>query len=117
MSMRPLPPVIASDVQLFLAFDYGEKRTGVASGNRLTRSATPLGTIAAQGDAKWPQIAQYLKDWSPQAVVIGVPRHPDGADHENTLAAQKFGRQIAGRFAVTVFETDERYTPPPKRIA
>ncbi|MDP4993638.1 MAG: Holliday junction resolvase RuvX, partial [Burkholderiaceae bacterium] len=57
-----------------------------------------------------PQIAQYLKDWSPQAVVIGVPRHPDGADHENTLAAQKFGRQIAGRFAVTVFETDERYT-------
>ena len=43
MSMRPLPPVIASDVQLFLAFDYGEKRTGVASGNRLTRSATPLG--------------------------------------------------------------------------
>jgi putative holliday junction resolvase len=110
MSMRPLPPVIASDVQLFLAFDYGEKRTGVASGNRLTRSATPLGTIAAQGGAKWPQIAQYLKDWSPQAVVIGVPRHPDGADHENTLAAQKFGRQIAGRFAVTVFETDERYT-------
>ena len=71
MSMRPLPPVIASDVQLFLAFDYGEKRTGVASGNRLTLSATPFGTIAAQGDAKWPQIAQYLKDWSPQAVVIG----------------------------------------------
>ena len=52
MTTQPMPPQLASDVQLFLAFDYGEKRTGVASGNRLTRSATPLGTIAVQGDAK-----------------------------------------------------------------
>jgi putative Holliday junction resolvase len=110
MTTPPMPPQLASDLQLFLAFDFGEKRTGVASGNRLTRSATPLGTIAAQGDAKWSRISAYIAEWQPQALVIGVPRHPDGAPHQNTLAAQRFGRQLQGRFNLPVFETDERYT-------
>jgi len=110
MAALSLSPQLASDVELFLAFDYGEKRTGVASGNRLTLSATPLGTIAAQGDAKWQQIGRYIADWQPQALVIGVPRHPDGQPHQNTVAAQRFGRQLSGRFNLPVFETDERYT-------
>jgi putative holliday junction resolvase len=96
--------------QQFLAFDYGEKRTGVAVGNRLTQTATPQATIAAVGDARWQAVATLVREWQPNAVVIGVPFHPDGAPHENTARAQKFARQVHGRFGVPVFEVDERYT-------
>jgi len=96
--------------QSFLAFDYGLKRTGFASGNRLTGTATPRGTIAAEGDARFVQIAQRLKEWEPDALVVGVPFHPDGAPHENTLRAQKFARQLRGRFGLPVYEVDERYS-------
>ena len=94
----------------FLAFDYGIKRTGVASGNSLTRSATPQATIAAEGDARFTQIAARLKEWQPDALVVGVPFHPDGAAHENTERARKFARQLRGRFGLPVFEVDERYS-------
>lgn len=93
-----------------MAFDYGEKRTGVAVGNRLTQTATPQTTIAAVGDARWQAVRALLREWQPDAVVVGVPFHPDGAPHENTARAQKFARQVHGRFGVPVFEVDERYT-------
>ena len=101
------PPVAG---QLFLAFDFGLKRTGVAVGNRLTRSATPQATISAQGDARWPLIAARIADWQPDALVVGVPFHPDGAAHENTARARKFARQLRGRFGLPVHEVDERYS-------
>jgi putative holliday junction resolvase len=82
----------------------------VASGNLITRSATPQPTIAAEGDARFVQIAQRIRDWTPQALVVGVPYHPDGAPHENTVRAQKFARQLRGRFGLPVFEVDERYS-------
>lgn len=94
----------------FLAFDFGLKRTGVASGNLLTRTATPQPTIAAEGDARFIQIAARLKDWQPDALVVGVPFHPDGAAHENTERARKFARQLRGRFGLPVHEVDERYS-------
>ena len=97
-------------MQLFLGFDYGEKRCGMASGNRLTASASPLPTLVAVGQARWDLIGARIKDWAPQALVVGVPYHPDGAAHNNTHAAQKFGRQLAGRFNLPVFEVDERYS-------
>jgi putative Holliday junction resolvase len=56
------------------------------------------------------QIAQRIRDWTPQALVVGVPYHPDGAPHENTVRAQKFARQLRGRFGLPVFEVDERYS-------
>lgn len=101
---------VPAHCQLFLAFDYGQKRTGVATGNRLTRSATPQATIAAEGDARFVQIAQRLKEWQPDALVVGVPYHPDGAPHENTARALKFARQLRGRHGLPVFEVDERYS-------
>jgi putative Holliday junction resolvase len=94
----------------FLAFDFGTLRTGVASGNRLTATATPLQTIKDTGNARFERIALLLKEWQPDALVIGVPFHPDGAAHENTLKARKFGRQLAGRFGLPIVEVDERYT-------
>ena len=101
---------VPANCQTFLAFDYGLKRTGVASGNRLTGTAMPRGTIAAEGDARFAQIAQRLKEWAPDALVVGVPFHPDGAPHENTVRAQKFARQLRGRYGLPVYEVDERYS-------
>ena len=101
---------VPASQQTFLAFDYGLKRTGVASGNRLTGTATPRGTIAAEGEARFPKIAERIKEWAPDALVVGVPYHPDGASHENTQRALKFGRQLRGRFGLQVFEVDERYS-------
>ena len=100
---------VPANCQTFLAFDYGLKRTGVASGNRLTRTATPQGTIAAEGDARLAKIAERLREWQPDAIVVGVPFHPDGAPHENTVRARKFARQLRGRHGLPVFEVDERY--------
>ena len=101
---------LAPPIQTFLAFDFGLKRTGVASGNRLTRTATPQATISAVGDARFVPIAARIKEWQPDALVVGVPYHPDGASHENTLRAQKFARQLRGRFGLSVYEVDERYS-------
>jgi len=97
-------------VRSFLAFDYGTKRVGVASGNTLMRLAQPLRTLALEGDARFRAIEALIKEWTPDALVIGVPFHPDGAEHDNTLRARKFGRQLNGRFGLQVHEVDERYT-------
>jgi putative Holliday junction resolvase len=109
MSALALPAAAAS-FQTFLAFDFGLKRTGVATGNRLTRTATPQGSITAEGDARFPAIALKIREWQPDALVVGIPYHPDGASHENTARALKFARQLRGRFALQVFEVDERYS-------
>ncbi len=107
----PQPPSAApASCQTFLAFDYGSRRTGVASGNRITRTATPQPTIAAVGEVRFVQIADRLKTWQPDALVVGVPFHPDGAAHENTARARKFARQLRGRHKLPVFEVDERYS-------
>ena len=108
--MSTTPLVLPASLQTFLALDFGLKRTGVAVGNRLMRSATPQGTIKAEGDARFVQVAARIKEWQPDALVVGVPYHPDGAPHENTRLAQRFARQLQGRFKLPVFEVDERYS-------
>lgn len=110
MSGASVSMSIPTTLSTFIAFDFGEKRTGVAVGNRLLGTAQPQGSIHAQGDARFVLIAKALKEWQPDAIVIGVPYHPDGAPHENTARAKKFGRQLNGRFNLPVFEVDERYS-------
>ncbi|MDP9605860.1 UNVERIFIED_ORG: putative Holliday junction resolvase [Variovorax paradoxus] len=109
-AQSPASAAVPAHFQSFLAFDFGLKRTGVASGNRLLRTATPQPTIKAEGDARFAQVGARIKEWQPDALVIGVPYHPDGAEHENTRRAQKFARQLRGRFNLQVFEVDERYS-------
>jgi putative Holliday junction resolvase len=94
----------------FLAFDFGTQRVGVASGNSVTRTAQPLRTIAATGTARFDAIGRLVAEWHPDALVVGVPFHPDGAPHDNTERARRFGRQLHGRFHLPVHEVDERYT-------
>ena len=110
MSLAAVPDV-PPQLRTFLAFDYGLKRTGVAVGNRMLRTATPQPTIRAEGAAaRFAQVEARLRLWQPDALVVGVPLHPDGASHENTARAQKFARQLRGRFGLPVFEVDERYS-------
>ncbi len=103
---RQVPSHCAS----FLGLDYGTKRTGVAFGTRLLGTAQPLATIQARGDARWAALQRCVAEWQPDALVVGVPFHPDGAPHENTVRAQQFARQLRARFALPVAEVDERYS-------
>jgi putative Holliday junction resolvase len=117
MSAAPAAPLVLAS-RSFLAFDYGTKRVGVAAGNSLACTAQPLRTIEAQrGDARMAAIAALIDEWRPDALVIGVPRHPDGAPHDNTLPAHPFARQLHGRFRLPVHEVDERYTTTEARAA
>ena len=101
----------AAAPSLFLAFDFGTRRIGVASGNSLTRTSTPLTTLAHDdSDARFAAIGRLVAEWRPAALVVGVPRHPDGAPHDNTRRAERFARQLHGRFGLLVHEVDERYT-------
>lgn len=101
----------------YLAFDFGTRRVGVASGNSLTGTATPLTTIALQGEARLAAIGALVAEWSPAALVVGVPFHPDGAAHVNTGRARRFARELRARFGLTVHEVDERYTTTAARSA
>ena len=105
------PPMVdPQPFQSFLALDYGKKRTGVATGNRMLGRATPGKSIAATGDARFAAVAALIAEWQPQALVIGIPYHPDGAAHENTRRATNFGRQLSQRFKLPVYTVDERYS-------
>ena len=101
---------VPAQLQTFLAFDYGLKRTGVAVGNRMLRSATPQPTIKAEGEARLKEAQARVREWQPDALVVGVPFHPDGASHDNTLRAKKFARQLRSSLKLPVFEVDERYS-------
>jgi putative Holliday junction resolvase len=94
----------------FLALDFGTKRVGVASGNTVTRTAQPLRTVSDSGETRFLAIGRLIAEWQPDALVVGVPFHPDGTPHDNTERARRFARQLHGRFQLPVHEVDERYT-------
>ena len=94
-----------------MAFDYGTRRIGVAVGNTLIKQGQPLKTIAeSSSDASFRAIEGLLKEWQPTRLVVGLPCHPDGAEHEMSAKARRFGNQLHGRFHIPVEWVDERYT-------
>jgi len=107
---NPAPAPAPAPTLSYLAFDFGRKRTGVAVGNSLLRQASALTTIGAEGNARFEPIARLVAEWQPDALVVGVPLHPDGAPHDNTRRAQRFARQLHGRFGLPVHQVDERYS-------
>ena len=97
--------------QTLLAFDYGEKRIGVAVGNTITKTAEPLTIIQQKNqDERWKAIEQLIQEWQPTILIVGLPKHPDGVEHEMTHKAKRFGNQLNGRFQKQVVWVDERYT-------
>lgn len=96
---------------LYLGFDFGYKRIGVAVGQSLTKSASPLITIAAQqGVPHWPDVAALIKKWRPQGLIVGLPTKIDGQEQYTTKAARKFAQYLTERFALPVHLVDERLT-------
>ena len=102
-----LPPRPARS---YLAFDYGLKRVGVATGNTVLCQAQAHKTLHDMGEQRFAAIEQLIREWQPDALVVGVPFHPDGAEHENTRFARNFARQLRHRFGLPVHEVDERYS-------
>ena len=98
-------------METLLGFDFGLKRIGVAVGNSLLRQAQPLTIIsAATNDGKFSAIAALIAQWQPKRCIVGLPLHPDGAEHEMTIRCRRFANQLHGRFGVVPVLVDERYS-------
>lgn len=94
-----------------LAFDFGLKRIGVAVGNTGLKQAQPLAVISeATNDGKFAAIARLIAEWQPARCVVGLPLHPDGAEHEMSVRCRRFANQLHGRYGIEVTLVDERYS-------
>jgi putative holliday junction resolvase len=94
-----------------LAFDFGARRIGLAVGNSITGSSQALAPITADNDdVRFTLIAAQIAEWVPDQLVVGLPCHPDGAEHAMTAKARRFGNQLHGRFGLPLAWIDERYT-------
>ncbi len=94
-----------------LAFDFGTRRIGIAMGNTRTATAHPLATIDDERtDRRFAGIAALVKEWEPGVLVVGLPVHADGKEHDMTQRARRFARQLEGRFQLPVNLVDERWT-------
>ena len=105
MSSTPVAP------KLLLGFDFGTKQIGVAVGQMITRQARELCNLKAQdGIPRWEQIEALIKEWQPDALVVGLPLHMDGTPSDMCVCAEKFARRLNGRFNLPVHTHDERLT-------
>ncbi|NHQ89305.1 Holliday junction resolvase RuvX [Janthinobacterium lividum] len=94
-----------------LAFDFGLKRIGVAIGNTMICQATPLSVITATAnEPKFAAIDSLIKEWGASRIVVGLPSHPDGTEHEMSARCRRFANQVHGRFNLPVELVDERYS-------
>lgn len=92
-----------------LAFDFGERRIGIAVGEMLLGIAHPLQTIDSESnDVRFKIIADLIAEWKPTHMVVGLPTHMDGSEHALTLLCKKFARRLEGRFNLPVTLVDER---------
>lgn len=92
-----------------LGFDFGTRSIGVAVGQRITGTARPLAALKAQdGTPDWSAIEKLLKEWQPEAAVVGLPLNMDGTEQPLTARARNFANKIHGRFGVKIILHDER---------
>jgi len=92
-----------------LGFDFGERRIGIAVGQRITGTATPLTTIISKNqNPDWDAIGELIREWQPEALVVGMPYHLDGNDTRLSERIRKFCRQLEGRYRLPVHQIDER---------
>ncbi len=96
---------------LLLGFDYGLRYIGVAIGQSITGSATPLTTLLAQkGEPNWEEIAALIEKWCPSGFVVGLPFQMDGTEQFISIASRKFAAELKKRFSLPTFTMDERLT-------
>ncbi len=93
-----------------LAFDYGKRRIGVAVGQQVTGSASPIGTAGNSASGPdWETIDRWVAEWTPQQLLVGLPLHADGTPSPMTEDARSFAEAL-GRYALPVADVDERFT-------
>ncbi|MGD9164247.1 MAG: Holliday junction resolvase RuvX [Chromatiales bacterium] len=94
-----------------LGFDYGTRKIGVAVGQTLTGTATPLETLRlVNHKPDWARISRLIEEWRPEALVVGLPLDVDDSETDATVPARRFSRQLEGRFRLKVYLADERFT-------
>ncbi|MCJ8316348.1 Holliday junction resolvase RuvX [Idiomarina sp.] len=94
-----------------IGFDFGTKSIGVAVGQSVTGTASPLSALKAKdGIPNWDAIEQLFKEWQPERLVVGLPLNMDGSEQPLTQRAKKFGNRLHGRFGLPVSFQDERLT-------
>ena len=105
------PPPASAPGTTVLAFDFGEKRIGVAVGDLALRIAHPLATVAAEDNAtRFSELGTLIAEWQPARLVVGLPMHADGTEHEISRLARRFAQRLEGRFGVAAVLVDERLT-------
>lgn len=110
-TLSPQTSVLNPLTGTFLAFDFGAKRIGVATGNSISRTAQPLTTLhGEQNEQRFAAIAEIIREWQPSALVVGLPSHDDGTPHELTRLCRRFAQRLKGRFNLPTILVDERYT-------
>ncbi|HZP12119.1 MAG TPA: Holliday junction resolvase RuvX [Nevskiaceae bacterium] len=95
---------------IYLAFDYGARRIGVAVGDDLTKSARPLATIANAQTPDWTAIEREIKAWKPSACIVGLPLDLDGNEQAISQQARAFAKALGDRYAIPVHLSDERFS-------
>ncbi|NOR79741.1 MAG: Holliday junction resolvase RuvX [Methyloprofundus sp.] len=107
--MHKQDPVLAGlQTQTYLGFDFGNKKIGMAVGELDTKIASPLETIRSLNQVpNWDKISQFIDEWEPIGLVVGVSRQADGRDNPITPRMLKFCRQLNGRYNLPVFQIDE----------
>ena len=102
-------PVMDVTSGTVLAFDFGEKRIGVAVGELSLRLAHPLAVIGSESnDVRFAEIAILIQEWSPVLLVVGLPAHMDGTEHELSRLCRRFAQRLEGRFKIDTVLVDER---------
>ncbi|SMG67142.1 Resolvase, holliday junction-type, YqgF-like [methanotrophic bacterial endosymbiont of Bathymodiolus sp.] len=102
------PVLVGLSTGSYLGFDFGNKKIGTAVGQLMTKTASPLETIRSLNQVpNWDKIAQLIKEWQPEGLVVGVSRQADGSDNPITPRMLKFCRQLNGRYNLPVFQVDE----------
>ncbi|QLH42144.1 MAG: Holliday junction resolvase RuvX [Coxiellaceae bacterium] len=100
---------MAAKTQTVLGFDFGMKRIGVAVGQTVTATASPLMTLQAiNGEPRWEEVSKLVQEWRPDAFVVGIPLNMDGTEQHLTAAARQFAHTLAKRFTLPAHEMDER---------
>ena len=95
--------------EVYLGFDFGFKRIGVAVGQRLTCSASPLATLPAkQGIPDWTLIQKLISQWNPHALIVGLPTCIDNSELYTTSAARRFAKLLRKQSLLAVHLVDER---------
>jgi len=99
-----------SEPRIILAFDFGLRRIGVAIGQDVTGSASPLGVVANRENGVDHQaIAALIKEWRPSGIVVGMPAHVDGSSSDMQKPVEAFVEELQ-RYELHVDTVDERYT-------